>query len=79
MRELNNNLNSNIMKNEISQKVNWGILFPLLIILLGAILLIYMIAVEDEPGALPLILIIVGIVLLTKNWFKINRNNSSNK
>ncbi|CAM4266064.1 hypothetical protein [Flavobacterium terrigena] len=67
------------MKNEISQKVNWGILFPLLIILLGAILLIYMIAVEDEPGALPLILIIVGIVLLTKNWFKINRNNSSNK
>ncbi len=54
----------------MSQKVNQGMLVPFLIILLGAILLIYMIAVEDEPGALPLILIITGIVFLIIKRYK---------
>ena len=63
------------MKNEISQKVNWGMLFPFLIILLGAILLVYMIAVEDEPGALPLVLILAGITLLIIKRFKNKKNN----
>lgn len=58
------------MKKDMSQKVNQGMLVPFLIILLGAILLIYMIAVEDEPGALPLILIITGIVFLIIKRYK---------
>lgn len=30
-------------------------------IVLGLVLLVYMVTVEDEPGALPLLLIVVGI------------------
>jgi len=67
------------MNKNSNQKLNWSVILPLLLTILGTILLIYMITVEDEPGALPLILIIIGIVLLTKNWFKLNKNNSSNK
>lgn len=52
------------MNKNINQKLNWSMILPLLIILLGTILLIYMITVEDEPGALPLVLIITGIVFL---------------
>jgi len=37
-------------------------LFSLLITLLGVLLLIYMILVEDEPGAIPLFLIILGSI-----------------
>lgn len=67
------------MNKNSNQKLNWSVILPLLLTILGTILLIYMITVEDEPGALPLILIIIGIVLSTKNWFKLNKNNSSNK
>lgn len=37
-----------------------GRLYPLLLVLTGAILMGYMIIVEDEPGAIPLLLIITG-------------------
>jgi hypothetical protein len=30
-------------------------------LVLGLVLLVYMVTVEDEPGALPLLLIVVGI------------------
>ena len=50
-------------------------MFSFLILLLGAILLIYMITVEDEPGALPLVLIITGMVFLIINWLKIKKAN----
>ncbi len=63
------------MKNEINQKLKWNIMFSFLILLLGAILLIYMITVEDEPGALPLVLIITGMVFLIINWLKIKKAN----
>lgn len=53
------------MEKVIKQK--WSKVLSLLTILLGAVLLIYMIKVEDEPGAVPLILIIFGIV-----WFFVN-------
>lgn len=53
------------MEKVIKQK--WSKVLSLLIILLGAVLLVYMIKVEDEPGAVPLILIIIGIV-----WFFVN-------
>lgn len=70
MRESNNNLVSNIMKKDVSQKVKWGNIFPLALLFLGVCLLVYMITYEDEPGALPLILIISGLVILAMNWYK---------
>ncbi len=39
------------------------------ICLLGLVLLVYMITVEDEPGALPLLLIVVGAV-----WYIVTRS-----
>ncbi|MDT7828022.1 hypothetical protein RQM65_05010 [Pricia sp. S334] len=56
------------MAKEIGQKIKLGRVLSVLTILVGTALLIYMITVEDEPGALPLILIMIGIV-----WFVINR------
>jgi hypothetical protein len=46
----------------------------LLIILLGLALMAYMIIVEDEPGALPLALIIGGTI-----WFTIIRFRMAKK
>jgi hypothetical protein len=53
------------MEKVIKQK--WSKVLSLLTILLGAVLLVYMIKVEDELGAVPLILIVIGIV-----WFFVN-------
>ncbi|WP_421773678.1 hypothetical protein [Gracilimonas sp.] len=39
-------------------------LFSALMILIGFIILIFMIVVEDEPGAIPLLMILAGAV-----WF----------
>ena len=43
-------------------------LLSALTILLGAVLLIYMVTVESEPGAIPLLLIVVGT-----GWYFITR------
>ncbi len=56
------------MKNEISQSLKIGKVLSIITIVLGLALLIFMIKVEDEPGALPLFLILVGTV-----WFFVNR------
>lgn len=45
---------------------------PLIITLIGFILLVYMIVVEDEPGALPLGLMTMGLVW----YFFIRRKRS---
>jgi len=50
------------MKTDIPQKLKTHNFISILIIAIGFILLIYMITVEDEPGALPLLLIVVGTV-----------------
>ena len=39
-------------------------------LIIGIILLGYMILVEDEPGALPLFLVLIGILGLIYNRFK---------
>ncbi|AKP50564.1 hypothetical protein CA2015_1115 [Cyclobacterium amurskyense] len=44
-------------------------MLSLLTIFLGILLLILMITVEDEPGAIPLLLIIIGTV-----WYFINKS-----
>lgn len=35
----------------------------ILIIVIGVVLMLYMIAVEDEPGGIPLLLIVLGVGL----------------
>jgi len=57
------------MKATVSSKQKWGKILSLLTISLGVVLMVYMITVEDEPGAVPLFLIIGGTV-----WFIINRH-----
>jgi len=62
------------MNKGISLKSKWSKILSLLTVFLGFVLLIYMIRVEDEPGALPLLLIITGVV-----WFIISRNQIKKK
>lgn len=40
---------------------------PAIALVLGLILLVYMVTVEDEPGALPLLLIVSGVAGLLWN------------
>lgn len=63
------------MKKEISHKLKWGTILSALTIFLGTILLIYMITVEDEPGALPLFLILIGTVFLIVNRYQIKKQS----
>jgi len=62
------------MNKGISLKNKWSKILSLLTVFLGFVLLIYMITVEDEPGALPLLLIITGVA-----WFIISRNQIKKK
>lgn len=55
-----------------TKKLEIHSLLSILTIVLGTVLLIFMIVVEDEPGAIPLLLIGVGIVL----YFIIQSKNS---
>ncbi|MBU1097066.1 MAG: hypothetical protein KKB34_11345 [Bacteroidetes bacterium] len=67
------------MKNGISQKLLTQRILSVIILLIGAILLIYMITVEDEPGALPLFLIIIGTVWIIINRYQIKNFGEKNK
>jgi hypothetical protein len=63
------------MEKVISQKLKLSKMLSVLTILAGTALMIYMITVEDEPGALPLILIIIGIVWLIINQYQIKKQS----
>ena len=52
-----------------SQKIN--ILLPITTIAIGLVLLTYMITVESEPGAIPLLLILVGTI-----WFFVTKSRN---
>lgn len=58
------------MEKVINQKLKLGKMLSVLTIILGTALMIYMITVENEPGALPLALIIIGIVWLIINQYQ---------
>jgi hypothetical protein len=62
------------MENKISLKLKIYRILASLTVLFGAILIIYMIRVEDEPGALPLLLIIAGTVWLFTVQYRIKRH-----
>lgn len=51
-------------KGRISPKQKWSRILSLTASLLGTLLLIFMITVEDEFGALPLLLLLGGLI-----WF----------
>jgi hypothetical protein len=61
------------MKKEISQKLKAHTTLSAVFMLIGVLLMIYIIRVEDEPGALPLFLIITGTVWFTVNQIKIKK------
>lgn len=51
------------MKKELNRKLQLMKVIAIFNIILGTVLLLYMITVEDVPGALPLLLIFSGIVI----------------
>ena len=57
------------MKTEQDNKLKLQKIISVLITLLGIILLVYMITVEDEPGALPLLMIVTG-----SGWYFITKS-----
>jgi|3_EtaG_2_1085321.scaffolds.fasta_scaffold45258_3 hypothetical protein len=64
------------MKKEISQTLKNLRIFSLISVFIGLVLLGYMIKVENEPGALPLLLILVGTIWLIINQLRIKKQNS---
>jgi len=54
------------MNSYFTKKRTWQPLIALIILITGFLLLIYMIIVEDEPGAIPLILILSWLGWITK-------------
>lgn len=51
---------------------------PFIILAIGLLLMTFTITVEDEPGALPLFLVLISLVWLSINWFNMrkHRNNT---
>jgi hypothetical protein len=62
------------MENKISQKLKINRALASFTVLLGVVLIIYMIKVEDEPGALPLLLVITGAIWLLTVQYRIKRH-----
>lgn len=52
------------MSNNFKHRLKAARIFSLLVIALGILLMSFMIVVEDEPGALPLLLLLFGTVCL---------------
>ncbi len=64
------------LNNKIIKRLKTQRFLAFLILLFGTLLLIYMIKVEDEPGALPLLLIIIGFLWLFFIQYRIKKINS---
>lgn len=61
------------MKKEIPKRISILKTASIIVLIVGLLLLFYMVSVEDEPGALPLFLILVGLVGFIVNQARINR------
>ncbi|PKD43857.1 hypothetical protein [Rhodohalobacter barkolensis] len=57
------------MTSERTQKLKLQKIFSIVIIMLGIALLTYMVVVEYEPGAIPLLMIVAGT-----GWYLITRS-----
>lgn len=73
---MSNYLKTTAKMSTSSKKTNHNKIFSLLIILLGAVLMTYMIIVEDELGALPLLLVVTGIVWFTVSVIKAKKRTN---
>ncbi|MFW5972699.1 MAG: hypothetical protein ACOCTG_01810 [Bacteroidota bacterium] len=56
------------MQKEVRSRSDVQSVLSLLTVVVGAVLLIYMVRVESEPGAIPLLLVISGTV-----WYLVAR------
>lgn len=56
------------MKTDSTKKLKMHSLLSVLTMIIGVALMIFMIVVEDEPGAIPLLLIVAGTA-----WYFITR------
>ncbi|MCF8262728.1 MAG: hypothetical protein K9J12_18260 [Melioribacteraceae bacterium] len=61
------------MDSATTKKLKWSKILSILTVLLGVGLMIYMITVEDEPGAIPLLLIGIGIFWFWGNHIRIKK------
>jgi len=57
------------MNTKQNNKLKLQKIISVLVTLLGIILLIYMITIEDEPGAIPLLMIVTG-----SGWYFITKS-----
>ncbi|MFO7798245.1 hypothetical protein [Rhodohalobacter sp.] len=57
------------MTSELTQKLKLQKIFSIAIIIMGISLLSYMVVVEDEPGAIPLLMVVMGT-----GWYFITRS-----
>ncbi|KHJ38555.1 hypothetical protein PBAC_13500 [Pedobacter glucosidilyticus] len=48
-------------------------MMPFITLAIGILLMVFTISVEDEPGALPLFLVLISLVWLIINWFKVRK------
>lgn len=53
-------------------------IFSAIIFMSGLLLLIYMVSVEGEPGALPLLLLLLGSVGLLFRYIQLRKHTKSN-
>ena len=67
------------MKNEISQTLKISQIIASIMLFLGICLLVFMITVEGEPGALPLILILLSTIWLFVLRYKSKKITSNIK
>ncbi|REL37905.1 PEP-CTERM sorting domain-containing protein [Rhodohalobacter sp. SW132] len=62
-------MNENQNKSSIAHR-----LIPFLLVIIGISMMVYMIIVEDEPGAIPLLMIVAGTV-----WYLLCRRRLRNR
>ena len=67
------------MKNQVSTTLKTNKIISSLITILGIALIIYMVNIEGELGALPLFLVIAGIVWFFVTQYKINKQLRKNE
>lgn len=63
-----------LMNTQNNKRPNWIKLFGIISLIIGITLLTLMVIFEDEPGALPLLLILIGISVLIINRLKKKRS-----
>ena len=60
------------MNSQRGKKLNKQSIMAISVTAIGFVLLVYMVLVEDEPGAIPLLMIALGI-----GWIALNRVRTS--